>query len=202
MKISIKIGIFFCGLLLLFAQSEAKISKRPLAQRLRSAVLQNTEGKSDSLTSIAKHKATVFVFLSSECPISNSYMPLLSELAAKFAASDIAFYGVISDPDATADDAKKFAADYTFPADMLMDSKQELASILNAQITPEVFIISREGKLLYQGRIDDRYVALGKSRVQAQHNDLQDALTNISVDKKPEHSKTKVIGCSIPKAGE
>ena len=82
-------------------------------------------------------------------------MPLLSELAAKFAASDIVFYGVISDPDATTDDAKKFAADYKWTSDILMDSKQELASTLNAHITPEVFIISNSGKTLSQKNTRD-----------------------------------------------
>ena len=197
-----KIGIIFAGLLCFIAVSDAKISKQPLAQRLRSIVLQNSEDRSDSLSSIAKHKATVFIFLSSECPISNSYMPLLSVLSSEFQTKDIAFFGVIADPDVKAEEAKKFADEYKFPSDILMDSKQELASILNAHITPEVFVISNTGKTLYHGRIDDRYIALGKGRVNARKNDLRDALTNIAEGKKVKNPKTKVIGCSIPMAGE
>ena len=198
MKISIRIGIIIAGLLFLYVESHAARSKRPLQQRLRSVVLMSADGKSDSLSSTERHKATVFVFLSSECPISNSYMPMLTKLSTEFAPQDIVFFGVIADPDVPVEEAKKFGSDFKFPSDILMDSKQELAAILSAHVTPEVVIISSSGKTLYQGRIDDRYVALGKARMSARHNDLRDALTNIADGKKVKNPSTKVIGCSIP----
>ena len=123
---------------------------------------------------------------------------MLTKLSTEFTPQDIVFFGVIADPDVSVEEAKKFCSDFKFPADILMDSKQELAAMLNVHITPEVVIISSVGKMLYQGRIDDRYVALGKSRVKAQHNDLLDALTNISEGKKVKKISTKVIGCYIP----
>ena len=202
MKISIRTGIILAGLFFLFAESHAGISKRPLLASLRSVILSTAEGKADSLSSITLHKATVFIFISSECPISNSYMPLLSGLASEFGKNNIAFYGVIADPDVTPDEAKKFAAEYHFPSDILMDRKQELASLLKAHITPEVFVVSSEGKIEYHGRIDDRFVALGKGRAKARHNDLRDALANITDGKKVKNPLTKVIGCWIPKAGK
>ncbi|MDP4221323.1 MAG: redoxin domain-containing protein [Bacteroidota bacterium] len=198
MKISYRIAIFLAGMLL-FMNDASAMAKRSLASALRTAVYSTANGSTDSLSSVLKHKATVFIFFSSECPISNSYMPLLTRLSAEFAPSDIRFFGVIADPDVTKEQAKKFATDYAFPCDILMDSKQELAALLKAHITPEVVVISGAGEIKYQGRIDDRYVALGKGRVKAQHNDLHDALTSISKDKKVKNPKTKVIGCWIPK---
>lgn len=161
-------------------------------------VLINAKGSTDSLIEALRHKAAVFIFFSSECPISNSYMRLLGELSAEFAKNDIIFYGVIADPEVTRADAQKFAEEYSFGSDILMDSKQELASVLKAHITPEVFVLSSEGKITYQGRIDDRYVALGRSRVKARRNDLRAALTNIAEGKKVKTPRTKVIGCWIP----
>ncbi len=194
-----KITLIFAGLLLFFSQSNAKITKQSLLGTLRSTILKNADGRQDSLASVEQHRATVFVFFSSECPISNSYMPLLSRLSSEFKSKDIDFYGVIADPDVASDQAKKFSTDYQFPSDILMDSKQELASLLKAHITPEAIVISRTGKIEYQGRIDDKYVALGKGRMMAKHNDLYDALVSISEGKKVKNSHTKVIGCWIPK---
>ena len=169
---------------------------------LRKTVLLNTDSRPDSLIEVERHKATVFIFLSSECPISNSYMTQLGELAAEFAKNDIIFYGVISDPGVSSADAKKFADDYKFTSPILMDSKQVLASLLKAHITPEVFIISGRGKIEYQGRVDDRFVALGKGRVKARHKDLRNALANIAEGKKIKTPRTKVIGCWIPGIGK
>lgn len=186
------------GLIVVLSIVNAVNAKPPLLLSLRKTVLTSAEGKTDSLASVEKHKATVFIFFSSECPISNSYMPMLGELSAEFAKNDIIFYGVIADPGVAAADAKKFAEEYTFPSDILMDPKQELASLLKAHITPEVFVISPRGKIEYSGRIDDRFAALGKARVKARRNDLRNALSSIAIGKKVKTPRTKVIGCWIP----
>ena len=185
--------------LLFTGRSFAGMHEQSLLKSLAAFTLPSADGKVDSLSTVAVHRATVFVFFSSECPISNNYMPVISKLATEFAASDIAFYGVISDPGVTSDQAKKFSSDYQFPRDILMDSKQELATLLKAHITPEVVIISQKGKIEYDGRVDDRYVALGKGRMKPLHNDLHDALASIAAGKKVANPKTKVIGCWIPK---
>jgi peroxiredoxin len=197
-KMSRIISMIFAGLLFFPSQSRAKTRERMLLHSLESVILPSADGKSDTLASVEHHKATVFVFVSSECPISNSYMPLLSKLCIEFAEKDIAFFGVIADPGETSQEAKKFASDYQFPRDMLMDAKQDLTLLLSAHITPEVIVVSRSGKIEYDGRIDDRFVALGKSRVKALHHDLHDALENIAEGKKVTNPKTKVIGCAIP----
>ncbi len=199
MKTSQILILLFIPLLLLCQRSEAKlIRQKPLLSLLRACVLPTSEGKIDTLKSIENHKETVFIFLSSECPISNSYMPVIAAMSREFAAKNVAFYGVISDPDIKNETAKKFGADYEFPCDILMDQNQKLASLLGAHITPEVFVIAHDGAIAYHGRVDDRYVALGKPRAQAKTHDLHDALTNLIADKKPANRKTKVIGCWIP----
>jgi thiol-disulfide isomerase/thioredoxin len=198
MRIFYKTLVIFAGLFFLCTRTQAEIVKGSLLTSLRRIILPNAEGKDDNLNTIEHHKATVFVFLSSECPISNSYMPMLADLSMKFGSKDIAFYGVMSDPYMKRDEAKKFSSEYKFPADILVDSKQQLATLLKAHITPEVFVISHTGAIEYHGRIDDRFVALGKGRMKALHNDLHDALINITEGKKVKNRETKVIGCWIP----
>jgi thiol-disulfide isomerase/thioredoxin len=42
-------------------------------------------------------KPSVVVFLGTECPISNQYVPILNELAAKHRDGGVRFFGVVSD---------------------------------------------------------------------------------------------------------
>ncbi len=59
-------------------------------------------------------------------------------------------------------------------------------------------MFSPNGKLLYRGRIDDRYVDFGKKREQPGHRDLKDALDAI-LKNEPVHSPDQPpIGCYIP----
>src|SRR5690349_18458824 len=116
---------FLAGAFLFFAFSPARAAS--LGERLASLVLETKDGVRDSLSSYRQHLATVFVFVSSECPISNSYMPLLTAMAKEFGTKNIALYAVISDPDVPVETAKHFAAEYAFDAGMLMDRDQKLA---------------------------------------------------------------------------
>lgn len=201
MKIFRKIALL-SGLIIVLTLTNAVLAKPSLISSLQKMALSTAEGKIDSLASVSHYKASVFIFFSSECPISNSYMALLDELSTEFAKNNIIFYGVIADPGVKADDAKKFADEFAFKPDILMDSDQVLAKLIGAHITPEVFVLSSSGKIEYSGRIDDRYIALGKGRMKARHNDLRNALTSIAEGKKVKTPRTKVIGCWIPGIGK
>jgi hypothetical protein len=54
-----------------------------------------------------------------------------------------------------------------------------------ATITPEAVVVDPQGRVLYRGRIDDRYVSLGLERPVATRRDLDEALTDITVGKPP-----------------
>ncbi len=45
--------------------------------------------------------AVVVCFLSTQCPISNGYLPVLDEMSTKYRRLGVEFYGVISDPSVT-----------------------------------------------------------------------------------------------------
>ncbi len=160
--------------------------------------LPSTDGKAIQLSSVAKHRATVFIFLSSECPISNRFMPTLTRLSTEFSPSDIQFYGIISDPECDTACAAKFSKDYNFPSPMLLDPQHQLVKLLDASITPEVFVLTNDGACVYQGRIDDRYIELGKDRPAPTTNDLRNVIIEIFSGKKMEFKEVRAIGCAIP----
>ena len=53
------------------------------------------------------------------------------------------------------------------------------------------------GRLLYRGRIDNRYAILGKPRLKATQHDLRVALEAISARKPVKTPRTVATGCYI-----
>ena len=200
-----KIRIFYI-ILLLVGLVAADTNGSPVKRRkpenvlahLNKLWLPSSDGKAVQLSSVAKHRATVFIFLSSECPISNRFMPTLTRLSTEFTPSDIQFYGIISDPDCDTACATKFLKDYNFPSQMLLDPQHQLVKLLDASITPEAFVLTNDGTCVYQGRIDDRYIELGKDRPAPTTNDLRNIITEIFSGKKMEFREVRAIGCAIP----
>jgi hypothetical protein len=105
---------------------------------------------------------------------------------------------VHADPDLTADEARKHAAEYGLTLPVLLDSKHQLVAATGATRTPEVAVLLKDGSLAYRGRIDDRYPGLGKKRQAPTQRDLRDALTSILADEPLRVSRTAAVGCSIP----
>ena len=64
--------------------------------------------------------------------------------------------------------------------------------------SPEVVILGPQGQQLYRGRVDNRFVDLGKTRYQPTESDLQEALDAIMQGKAVPHPVTQTIGCAIP----
>jgi thiol-disulfide isomerase/thioredoxin len=146
---------------------------------------------------VGSAKAVVILFIATECPISNGYAPEINHICKEYESRGVVFYLVHSDPDVTAADAKKHAGDYGFTCPVLIDRKHELAKRVGATVTPEAVVVGADGELLYRGRIDDLYVALGSRRYEATTHDLRNALDAVLAGKPVMTPRTNAVGCSI-----
>jgi len=155
-------------------------------------------GEVDPLNAPAGIKAIVFLFTSTECPISNRYAPDVRRLAAKFAPKGVLFRLVYPDPADTRygilDHMTAFA--YAGATQALRDPKHALVNFTGVTVTPEAAVYAG-GRVLYHGRIDDRYVDLGLERPAATVHDLDDALTAVLAGRPVEHPVTQAVGCYI-----
>src|SRR5438477_5846378 len=161
-------------------------------------VVKDLEGKSRTFFegTNASAKALVFIFVLPDCPICNSYVPELKRLSHAF--PQIQFYRVYADPEVTPREARQHSKEYDFGFPGLFDPEQQLVRKSGATRAPEAAVFSPNGKLVYRGRIDDRYVDFGKKREQPGHRDLKDALDAI-LKNEPVHSPDlPPIGCYIP----
>ena len=64
-------------------------------------------------------------------------------------------------------------------------------------VTPEAAVFLPDGRELYRGRIDDRYVDFGKERPTPTTRDLDEVLVSVLGGKPVASSVTRAIGCYI-----
>jgi hypothetical protein len=152
----------------------------------------------DALQAPAGTTAIVFLFTSTDCPVSNRYAPEVRRIAETFASKGVVFRLVYPYPgdDAAAIREHMTAYSYDGVADAVRDTKLALVKFVGATITPEVAVVVA-GRIVYRGRIDDRYVDLGRERPAPTRRDLFDALTAVVAGKPVPHATTQAVGCFI-----
>ncbi|MBC7807200.1 MAG: redoxin family protein, partial [Akkermansiaceae bacterium] len=146
--------------------------------------------------------ASVQVFLSSTCPISNGYAPELQRLQRDYRAKDVAFYAVYS-ADSDRAVASRHAAEFGLTGySVVHDPTQKYARKAGVTATPEVAVWDAKGTLRYRGRIDDRYAALGVRRAKARTSDLRHALDALMAGRAVPVPRTRAIGCVLPSSAD
>lgn len=147
-------------------------------------------------------RAIALVFITPDCPIANYYQPTLRKLGDEFAECGVPLFMIHSDPDVTADAAQRHVAKFKIAAPVILDRDQSIARRVDAKITPEAIIVDRDGEILYRGRIDNFYEALGRKRRAATEHDFRDALVAVAEGRPVANPVTKALGCHIPFADE
>ena len=143
-------------------------------------------------------KAIVFIFIRTDCPISNRYAPELRRLHEKFAKSGVRFWLVYPDPGETSVIIRNHMKEYEYRLSALRDPEHKLVKMTGAQVTPEAAVFAPGGPMVYRGRIDDRYVAFGKARPAPTTRDLEEVLDAMLEGKPVTKKTTAAIGCFIP----
>jgi mono/diheme cytochrome c family protein len=141
--------------------------------------------------------ALVVVFLGTECPIANGCIPELNRQFAELVEADsqVAFFGVISDRSVTRAAAARHATQFKIKFPVLFDASGVLAEALQPTHTPEAFVIDRDGRQAYRGRIDDLYADLGKKRTEASRHDLALAIADVLAARPVATPRTEPVGC-------
>jgi len=141
-------------------------------------------------------KAVVFLFTATDCPISNRYAPEIQRVYQAYADKGVTFFLVYPNPADTPALIREHVKSFGYKAQPLRDPKHDLARFTGATITPEAAVYAG-GRLVYRGRIDDRYVELGLERPTATTHDLADAIAAAVAGKPVPHATTQAVGCFI-----
>ncbi len=182
--------------LLTVASGAGPIQREVLGHRIPDFVLPDADGRETALSDFSDGRAVVVVFMGTSCPIGNAYVPVLNDLQKRYRDQGVQVLGINSN---LADDAEDIAVhiekfEVGFP--VLNDEHQIVADLFAASRTPEVFLVTRRGLVVYRGRIDDRFGYTYK-RAEPRRRDLEEALQELLAGKPITRPDVEAKGCLI-----
>lgn len=151
----------------------------------------------DPFQAPAGAKAIGFLFTSTECPISNRYAPEVRRLYDAFAPKGVLFWLVYPNPADSPAAIRDHLKAFGYPMRALRDPRHELVELTKATVTPEAAVFDRAGRMVYRGRIDDRYVDFGVDRQTPTRRDLEDALAATLAGRPVPEPTTPAVGCFL-----
>lgn len=159
--------------------------------------LEGVDGQAHRLAVAGEERAVVFLFLGVDCPIANRALPELKELEHTRGPRGVRFVEVYAQPDETWEAIREHRRQYALTSEAYRDPGWQLAKRLAASRTPEVVALSIDGQLIYRGRVNDQYAALGVARAEPTRHDLAEALDAFLAGGAPRGTTTTAVGCSF-----
>ncbi len=156
--------------------------------------LQDLKGNPVSFSAL-KGDLTVVMFIATQCPVSNAYNERMQALYNDYQARGVRFVGVNSNHTEPAADVEAHRAAHRFGFNVYKDANNVVADRFGAQVTPETFVIDRNGFIVYHGAIDD---AQNPANVKTQS--LRAALDAVLAGQPVAKAETKAFGCTIKRA--
>jgi peroxiredoxin len=160
--------------------------------------LPGVEGKVYSFVVFQDKPVLVVMFTCNHCPYVRAYEDRLIAIQRDYADRGVSLVAI------NANDARNYPADsfpnmvkraeakgYNFP--YLRDEDQAVAAAYGATYTPEIFVLDRERRLRYAGRIDDNWQQPQK----ATSHDLRNALEALLNKQPVPKAETHAIGCTV-----
>jgi peroxiredoxin len=157
--------------------------------------LQNQDGATVNLSSFAG-RIVVLEWVNPECPfVQRHYQQhTMVNLAAKYQPQNVAWLSINSSHTVTNADDKQWATSQSIPYPVLNDASGTVGHEYGATNTPEMYVINKDGKLVYKGAIDnDRDDTLGSAKV----NYVDQALSEVLAGKSVSTPDTKPYGCTV-----
>lgn len=157
-------------------------------------ILKNYDGENVEL---ASHKGEIIVleWFNYECPFSiyiHEEKPVMADLTDKY--KDVVWIAVNSTSHQDTSKNEEFAEKNDIAYPILDDSDGKVGKLYGAKTTPHMFVISKDGKVLYEGAIDDSPLGRKEKNVV---NYVDKALAEILHGKEVSMPYVKPYGCSV-----
>jgi peroxiredoxin len=126
----------------------------------------------------------------------------MQSLQKEWTAKGVVWFTVISSTPGhqgyvTSSEENEYLAQmHAAPTAVLMDPEAKIARLYSAKTTPQMIVIDPEGKLIYDGAIDDRPTD-DPADVKGANNYVTDALTAAMAGKPVDPAYTRPYGCSV-----
>lgn len=172
--------------------ADAGMIGRPIAD----FTLADTRGKSYSLSEFKEAPVVVVAFLGTECPLANVYAPKLERMAKQWSDKGVRFVAVMSNHQDSLAEIGEYAKKHGLSFPVLKDPGAKVADLFGAERTPEMFVLDKERRVRYAGRVDDQY-GVGYQRPTNPRPDLELAIEQVLAGEPVEEPLVKTQGCLI-----
>jgi len=179
-----------------FWPGESTLAPPAIGAKVPDFAIPTIDGQLHSLYSDKGKKAIVVVFIGTDCPLANLYIPTLVELHKKYASKGVQFLAINSNDQDSFADVVTHTRERKVPFPVLKDSDHRGAEALGARRTPEAFLLDSGFVIRYRGRIDDQYGYTFRRPAPTQ-SELKDALDDLLGGKPVRTPVTEVRGCLI-----
>src|SRR5262245_48293232 len=144
-------------------------------------------------------KAFVVIFVGTECPLANLYVPTLVAMHKEYSERGVQFIAINSNEQDRFVEVSAHAQERDIPFPVLKDFDHAVANAFGATRTPEAFLLDENRLIRYHGRIDDQY-GIGYHRDAPTANELKDAIAELLDGKAISKPQTELAGCIIARA--
>lgn len=163
-------------------------------------VATDINGRPVTLMKEGQTHAVVLFFIASDCPISNRTLPEMKRVQAEFSSRGVQFWFIYPNATETLQSIHEHLSAFGVGDTALRDLHEHLAKSTGAKWTPEsAVLVPEKGGLrpVYLGRVDDRYLGIGRERPQATQHDLEEAVAAVLGGRKPKPPGGPSVGCGI-----
>lgn len=157
--------------------------------------LEDQDGKKVSLSDFAG-KVVVLEWINPDCPFVKRHYEAktMTTTANKYKDKDVVWLAINTTHYMGKDKYKEWIKTHNLSYPILDDHEGTVGKMYGAKTTPHMFIVGKDGKLVYQGGVDDDNAGdKGKSAI----NYIDQALAELTVDKPVSVATTRPYGCSV-----
>jgi peroxiredoxin len=160
------------------------------------AGLKAVDGKTYSMKDFADKDALVLVFTCNDCPVAQSYNARFNDFISKYKSKSVGFLAVncsVDPVDPVLDAMKTFSKKQGLKYAYAHDGTQKSGKAYGATVTPHVFVINKDRKVVYMGAWDDNW----QDADQVEKTYAVDAVEAVLAGKTPTTGEARPVGCGI-----
>lgn len=159
--------------------------------------LKAVDGKRYSLSNFDDKEIVTLIFMANRCPTARVYTDRMKSIQNEYGTKKVQLVGINSD-NAYFFSLESLASmmgvseerDYNFP--YLKDEDQSVAKKYGALVTLHAFVLDKERRLRYRGRIDD-----SRDATKVTTHDLTNAIDDLLSGREVRVPETRPFACSI-----
>ena len=177
-----------------FAADSASSPTAKLGAPAPGFTLDDQTGKPVSLSDYSG-KIVVLGWINRDCPFVQRHLKAntFNNLNAKYSDKGVVLLGIDSSHMHTTEGNAKTVKDYSLTFPLLNDAKGTVGHLYNAKTTPEMYIVDKDGTLVYQGAIDNN----ADGDLSHPTNYVEKALDEMLAGKPVSQPETKSYGCTV-----